>query len=133
MIKGLKNDTHNKMLGNFYYLAWRGKNGWGTLELLFKYVYVSVPRNGDQLVSVSIEDVRVQSSGGWVRTGVLSVQSWHPQRQHHLEVCEKCTCAGPVCHLLIQKLLGGGSNLCFNKPPHVILMHTEVGGPLDEI
>lgn len=25
MIKGLKNDTYNKMLGNFFYLAWRKK------------------------------------------------------------------------------------------------------------
>lgn len=25
MIKGLKNDTYNKMLGNFFYLAWQKK------------------------------------------------------------------------------------------------------------
>lgn len=47
MIKGLKNDTYNKMLGNFYYLVWRKKNDWGTLEWLFKYMYALVRRNDD--------------------------------------------------------------------------------------
>lgn len=36
MIKGLKNDIYNKMLGNVYYLAWREKNDQGTVELVFK-------------------------------------------------------------------------------------------------
>ena len=64
MIKGLKNDDYNKMLGNIYYLGWREKNDQGTLELLFQYLCASGPGDDGQLVSSSTEDVRVRSSKG---------------------------------------------------------------------
>lgn len=41
MIKGLKNDTYNEMLGNFYYLAWREKNWLGDSWIVIQ-VYVSL-------------------------------------------------------------------------------------------
>lgn len=39
-----------------------------------------MPRNNDELVSVSIsiENIRVQFIKGWVRTMVLTVQSYYP-------------------------------------------------------
>lgn len=64
MIKGLENGAYNKMLGNFCYLGWREKNDQGTLGLLFQYLCASGPGDAGQLVSSSVEDVRVWSSKG---------------------------------------------------------------------
>lgn len=65
---GLENDTYDKRVGNFCYLVLcslkEEMNDRETLRLFFKYMCVSVPKNGDPLVSISIENERVRSSKG---------------------------------------------------------------------
>lgn len=41
MIKGLKNDTYNKMLGNFCYLAWRKKMAGDSWIVIQVYEYLN--------------------------------------------------------------------------------------------